>query len=136
MQDLFQNYVSDLLKLRDAFHAELTVQAQELSRAMGNYSRQSEAALATFMEKVSARGAELEAAAAARFDQFRGLPANATPPDVVDGSPGRTPTNADQVKIVAAAERAVADSLGVENDGDRKPRSGLPFAIVKSEPAA
>jgi hypothetical protein len=35
------------------------------------------------MEKVSARGAELEAAAAARFDQFRCLPANATPPDVV-----------------------------------------------------
>ena len=53
---------------------------------LGNYSRQSEAALATFMEKVSARGAELEAAAAARFDQFRCLPANATPPDVVDGS--------------------------------------------------
>ncbi len=50
---------------------------------LGNYSRQSEAALATFMEKVSARGAELEAAAAARFDQFRCLPANATPPDVV-----------------------------------------------------
>ncbi len=135
MQDLFQNYVSDLLKLRDAFHAELTVQAQELSRAMGNYSRQSEAALATFMEKVSARGAELEAAAA-RFDQFRGLPANATPPDVVDGSSGHTPTNADQAKIVATAERAVADSLRVENDGDRRPRSGLPFAIVKSGPAA
>ena len=57
---------------------------------LGNYSRRSEAALATFMENVSARGAELEAEAAARFDQFRGLPANATPPDVVDGSPGHT----------------------------------------------
>jgi hypothetical protein len=136
MQDLFQNYVSDLLKFRDAFHAELTAQAQELSKAMGNYSRHSEAALASFMEKVSARGAELEAAAAARLNQFRGLPANGGPPDVDDGPLAHPPTNVDQVKIVAAAERAVADSLRVENDGDRKVRSGPPIALVKSGPGA
>ena len=29
MQDLFQNYVDDLKALRDEFHKELTVQAQE-----------------------------------------------------------------------------------------------------------
>ena len=77
MQDLFQNYVSELNKLRDEFHNELTATAQELSKAMGLYARRSEAALASFMEKVSARGVELEAAAAARLDQFRGLPQTA-----------------------------------------------------------
>ena len=61
MQDLFQNYVSDLNKLRDAFHNELTATAEELSKAMGAYAHRSEAALASFMEKVSARGMELEA---------------------------------------------------------------------------
>ena len=33
MQDLFQNYVSDLNKLKDAFHNELTATAEELSKA-------------------------------------------------------------------------------------------------------
>jgi hypothetical protein len=59
MQDLFQNYVDDLIKLRDAFHDELAAQAQELSKAMGIYARGSEAALASLMEKVAARGVEL-----------------------------------------------------------------------------
>jgi hypothetical protein len=74
MQDLFQNYVDDLSKLRDALHDELAVQARELSKAMGNYSERCEAVLASFMEKVSARGVEVEEAAAARFNAFRGLP--------------------------------------------------------------
>ena len=74
MQDLFQNYIDDLNKLRDAFHDELAAQARELSKAMGNYSERCDAILAPFMEKVSARGVELEAAAAARLDQFRGPP--------------------------------------------------------------
>ena len=56
MQDLFQNYVSDLNKLRDAFHSELTATAEELSKAMGLYARRSEAALASFMEKVATGG--------------------------------------------------------------------------------
>ena len=75
MQDLFQNYVSDLNKLRDAFHNELTGTAEELSKAMGLYARRSEAALASFMDKVSTRGVEFEAAAMARLNQFRGLSA-------------------------------------------------------------
>ena len=54
MQDLFQNYVDDLTKLRGAFHEELAAEARELSNAMGKYSQRSEAALASFMEKVSA----------------------------------------------------------------------------------
>jgi len=136
MQDLFQNYVSDLNKLKDAFHNELTTTAEELSKAMGNYAHRSEAALAAFMEKVSARGTELEASAAARLNQFRGLPANGGPPGVDDGPLPDTPTNADRVRIVAAAERAVADGLHVESDGDRKPQSGRPITLVKSEPAA
>ncbi len=45
MQDLIQNYVSDLKKLRDAFHNELTATAEELSKAMGVYAHRSEAAL-------------------------------------------------------------------------------------------
>ncbi len=66
MQDLFQNYVDDVSKLRDAFHEELAAQGQELSKAMDIYAQRSEAALASIMEKVSARGVEVEAAAAAR----------------------------------------------------------------------
>ena len=136
MQDLFQNYVSDLNKLKDAFHNELTATAEELSKAMGNYAHRSETALASFMEKVSTRGIELEASAAARLDQFRGLPANGGLPNVDDGPLADTPTNADRVRIVAAAERAVADGLQVESDGDRKPLSVRPMTLVKSEPAA
>ena len=136
MQDLFQDYVSDLNKLRDAFHNELTATAEELTKAMGNYAHRGEAALASFMEKVSARGMELETAAAARLNQFRGLPANGGLPDVDDGPLADTPTNADRVRIVAAAERAVADGLRVDSDGDRKPQSVRPMTLVKSEPAA
>ena len=79
-----------------------------LSQAMEDYSRRSEAALTSFMEKVASRGVELEAAAAARLDQFRGLPAKGGLPNVNDGPLVHDPTNADQVKIAAAAERAVA----------------------------
>ena len=136
MQDLFQNYVSDLNKLKDAFHNELTTTAEELSKAMGNYAHRSEAALASFMEKVSARGMELEASAAARLDQFRGLPANGGLPDVDDGPPADSLTNADRERIVTAAERAVADGLHVETDRDRKPQPVRQMTLVKSEPAA
>jgi len=86
MQDLYQNYVSDLNQLRDAFHGDLAATAGELSKAMDIYAECSEAALASFMEKVSARGVELEASAAARLNQFRGLPANGGLPGVDDGS--------------------------------------------------
>jgi hypothetical protein len=135
MQDLFQNYVSDLTKLRDAFHNELTATAEELSKAMGNYAHRSEAALASFMEKVSARGMELEASAAARLNQFRGLPANGGLPDVDDGPLAHTITNADRERIVTA-ERAVAEGLHVESDGDRKPPLVRQMTLVKSGPAA
>jgi hypothetical protein len=134
MQDLFQNYVDSVNKLRDAFHVELAAQAQELSKAMDIYAQRSEAALASIMEKVSALGVEVEAAAAARLDQFRGLPANGGLPNVNDGP--LAPANADQVRIAAAAERAVADGLYVENDADRKSGPGRPMTLVKSDPAS
>jgi hypothetical protein len=136
MQDLFQNYVDDLNKLRNAFHDELTVQARELSKAMGNYSRRCEAALASFMEKVSARGVEVEAAAAARLDQFRGLPAKGGLPNVSGGPLAHTLTDADQERVAAAAERALTDGLLAESDADRKPKVGRPMVLVKSNPAA
>jgi hypothetical protein len=117
MQDLFRNYVDDLIKFREAFHEELAATAAELSKAMGDYSQRSEAALTSFMEKVSARGEALEAAAAARLDQFRGLPAK-----------GDLPVE----RVTSVAERAVVDAL--ESDGDRKPRGAI--ALVKSESAA
>jgi hypothetical protein len=117
VQDLFQNYVRDLNKLREEFHDELTATATELSKAMGEYSRRGEAALTSFMEKVSARGEALEAAAAARLNQFRGLSADGSPFDE---------------RIAAAAERAVAE--GLETNGDRKPRRAI--ALVKSEPGS
>ena len=127
--------MSDLYKLRDAFHGDLTSTAKELSQAMDDYSQRSEAALTSFMEKVAIRGVELEAAAAARLDQFRGLPATRGLPNVNDGPLAHTPP-ADQVKIAAAAERAVADGLRVENDEAHQPRSGRAIALVRSEPAA
>ena len=143
LQDLFESYVSDLYKLRDAFHGDLTSTAKELSQAMDDYSRRSEAALTSFMEKVATRGVELEAAAAARLEQFRGLPATRGLPNVNDGPLAHTPP-ADQVKIAAAAERAVAVAaeravaarLHVENDEAYKPQSGRAIALVRAEPAA
>jgi hypothetical protein len=132
MQDLFQNYVDDLIKLREAFHDELAAEAQELAKAMDIYARDSKAALTLFMEEVSARGAELEAAAAVRLNQFRGLPANGLP-NVSDGP--LSPADADQERVAAAAERAFADSLDLESE-DRKPKSGRPMVLVKSDTAA
>jgi hypothetical protein len=103
---------------------------------MDIYAERSEAALASIMEKVSARGVEVEAAAAARLNQFRGLPANGGLPDVNDGPLAPTLTNADQVRIAAAAERAVAEGLYVENDADRQLRPGRVMTLVKSDPAS
>jgi hypothetical protein len=136
MQDSFQNYVDAVNNLLDAFHDELTVQARELSKAMDIYAHRSDEALASFMEKVSARGVEVEIAAATRLDQFRGLPENRSLPHVSDGVLAHTPTNADQMIIEIVAERAVADGLHVESDGDRRPKSGRPMVLVKADPAA
>jgi hypothetical protein len=136
LQDLFESYVSDLYKLREGFHSDLTSTARELSQAMDDYSRRSEEALTSFMERVAARGAELEVAAAVRFDQFRGLLKNGRLPDVRDGSLAHTPTDPDQERVAAAAERAVADSLPVQSEKDRKPTSGRPMLVAKSNPAA
>jgi hypothetical protein len=142
MQDLFENYVDDLNKLRNAFHNELAATAEELRKGMDTYAERSEAALASFMEKVSARGLELEASAARRLDQFRGVSANGGLPNIDDGSQAHAPTSADQSRIAAAAEGAIADGLHVEKegdrekDGDRKPWPGRQMTLVKSEPAA
>jgi hypothetical protein len=122
MQDLIQNYVDDLNKLRDAFHIELTATSEELSKAMGLYAHRSEAALASFMEKASALGLELEAAAAARLNQFRGLPADDAVPDIDDRPLPDPSTNADRVRVAAVAERAVAEGLLGDSDADRKPQ--------------
>jgi hypothetical protein len=120
MQDLIQDYANDLKKLREVFHNELTATAEELSKAMGVYAHRSEAALASFMEKASARGWELEVSATARLSQFCGLPANSSQPDVDDKPLTHTP-NADVFRIVAAAEQAIADGLQVESESNHKP---------------
>lgn len=119
MQDLIQNYASDLKKLRDAFHAELVATADELSKAMGIYAHQSEAALASFMEQASARGLELEVSATARLSQFCG---NGGLPGVDDIPLTLTPTNADVQRMAAAAEQPVAEGLQVEGERNHKPR--------------
>jgi hypothetical protein len=134
MQDLFQNYVSDLNKLRDAFHNELTGTAEELSKAMGLYARRSEAALASFMDKVSTRGVEFEAAAMARLNQFRGLSADGSLPSVDDARLPQAPINADPTTVAVVAERAVANGLKVESDADRKQPPARSIALVKSDP--
>jgi hypothetical protein len=125
MQDLMQGYASDLNKLRDAFHNELTATAEELSKAMALYSSRSDAALASFMEKATARGKELEEAAAARLNQFCGLPANGGQKNA-DDEPSNTLAHPAAAKIAAAAERAVADGH-VESDRDRKAQPARPM---------
>jgi hypothetical protein len=135
MQDLFESYVNDLNKLRDAFHDELTATAKELANALANYASRSQAALASLMEKASARGMEFDALAAARLNQFRGLPTDDGPAEVDEGPLADTPTNDDQLRIAAAAERAVAEGLLVESEGDRKAQSGRRMTLVKSGPA-
>jgi hypothetical protein len=122
MQDLIQDYASDLKKLRDVFHSELSATAEELSKAIAHYARRSDAALASFMEKASARGLELEVSATARLSQFCGLPANGSLPDVDDKPLTLTPTNANVLRIAAAGEQAVADGQYVESDSNHKPR--------------
>ena len=75
MYDLFQNYVSDLNKLRDAFHSELAATAENLSKAMELYASRSEAALASLMEQAanSWRGARSGGRAEARtISRFAG----------------------------------------------------------------
>jgi hypothetical protein len=136
MQDLIQTYVSDLHKLREVFHNELAATSEELSKAMALYAKRNDAALASFMEKASARGRELEAAAAARLNQFYGLPANGGLRDVDNGPHTQTLTHSDAGRIAASAERAVTESLHVETDGNRKPPPVRPIALVKPGPAA
>jgi hypothetical protein len=135
MQDLIKNYVSDLHKLREVFHKELEAIAEELSKAMALYAKRCDAALASFMEKASARDSELESSAAVRLNQFCGLPAIGGLTDVDNGPPTQTPPHSD-AGIAASAERAVADSLHVESDRDRKPQPARSMTLVKSGPAA
>ena len=126
MQDLIQEYARDLKKLRDEFHKELMATADELSKAMGVYAHRGEAALASFMEKASARGLELEVSATARLNQFCG---NSSQPDVDDKPLTRTP-NASVFRIAAVAEQAVADSLHVESESDHKPQPAARLARI------
>jgi hypothetical protein len=133
VQDLIKNDVGDLHKLREVFHKELEATAEELSKAMALYAKRCDAALASFMEKASARDRELEASAAARLTQFCGLPANGGLMDVDNGPPTHTPSHSD-AGIAASAERAVADSLA--SDRDRKPQPARSMTLVKSGPAA
>ena len=76
------------------------------------------------MEKVSARGVEVEAAAAARFDQFRGLPVKGDLPDVSDGPLAHIPTDADQRELQPPQSGRLVDGLLVESDTDRKLKDG------------
>ena len=133
MYDLFQNYVGDLNRLREAFHRELEATAKDLSEAMALYADRSEAALASFIEQTAICGAELEAAAAERLNQFRGHPVDADLSDVDNEPVARTPINADKLRISTAAERAVADGLRVESEEGRKLPQARSITLVKSE---
>jgi hypothetical protein len=88
--------------------------------------------MASFMEKASACGLEFDAAAATRVARFRGLLADGGPPHV-DDKPAHS---VDVASIAAAAEQAVADSLHVESDGDRKLQPGRSFTLVKPSQVA
>jgi len=119
MEDLIQDYERDLKKLHEVFHKELTATADELSKAMGVYAHRSDATLASFMEKASALGLELEVSATARLSQFCG---NGRLLDVDDKPLRHTPTNASVFRIAVVAEQAVADGLHVESDSNHKPQ--------------
>jgi hypothetical protein len=134
MQDLIQNYVGDLNKFREVFYDELAATAEELSKAMALYAERSDAALTLFIEKASARGRELEAAAAARLNQFRGLPASGGP-NLDNGSLTPALTHSDAGRVTVSAERAVAESLHVESNRDRKLQT-RPMTLVQSGPVA
>ena len=134
MQDLIQNYVSDLHTLREVFHKELEATSEELSKAMALYAKRCDAALASFMEKASARDSELEASAAARLNQFCGLPGLPAKGGLTDVDK-RPPAQTDAARIATSAERAVADSLHVES-GDPKPQPVRSMTLVKSGQAA
>ena len=122
MQDLIQDYVSDLNRLREEIHNVLSATATELSKALSLYVERNEAALASFMEKASARGMALEAAAAARLNQFRGLPADGSLPEVNDGPPPHSGEDSDAARAATAAQRAIAKGLDIENNEDREPQ--------------
>src|SRR4029077_7751721 len=109
MQDLIQNYVNDLHKLREVFHKELEATAEELSKAMALYAKRCDAALASFMEKASARDRELEASAATRLNQFCGLPTTGGLTDVDNRPLTQTLSHSDAGRIAASAERAGED---------------------------
>jgi pyridoxine 5'-phosphate synthase PdxJ len=134
MQDLFQNYMDDVSKFRESFHNELAATADELTKAMGLYAARSEAALASFMEKVSKRGVELETAAAMRFNLFRGLAANAGLSEGDGGQIASSPAQSDKARIATAAEQAVAAGLQIESGDDRKPSQARSIALVKTDP--
>ena len=141
MYDLFQNYVGDLNRLREAFHSELEATAKDLSQAMARYTSRNDAALESFMEQAAIRGAELEAAAAVRLNQFRGYPVDAALSDLDTEPVAHSPTNADRSRISTTAQQAVADGLQVESEGYRKMPPARSIALVKSgqvqsEPAA
>ncbi len=136
MQDLIQNYAGDLQTLREVFHKELEATSEELSKAMALYARRCDAALASFMEKASARDRELEASAAARLNQFCGLPANGSLKDVDNRPLAQTLTHSDAGRIAISAEQAVADSLHVESAPDPKPQPARSMTLVKSGSAA
>ena len=124
MQDLIQNYVSDLHNLREVFHKELEVTAEELSKAMTLYAKRCDAALESFMEKASARESELESSAAARLSQFCGVPANGGRTDVDNGPPaglsialwmrGSRPPRSHGTRIVSHVESCI--------ERDRRPQ--------------
>ena len=136
MQDLIQNYAGDLQTLREVFHKELEATSEELSKAMALYARRCDAALASFMEKASARDRELEASAAARLNQFCGLPANSGLKNADNRPVAQTLTHSDAGRIATSAEQAVADSLHVESARDPKPQPARSMTLVKSGPAA
>jgi hypothetical protein len=122
MQDLIEDYVSDLNRLREEFHNELAATAAELSKALEHYAQRNDAALASFLEKASARGMELEVSAAARLSQFRGLPTDDSLPKVNDAPPPPGNEGSDAARIATAAQRAIEYGLDVESNREREPQ--------------
>ncbi len=120
MQDLVQDDVSDLNRLREELHNELAATAAELSKALEHCAQRNDGALASFMEKAAARGIELEVSAA-----------DDSPPEVSEGpqpssNKGSDAKGSDAARIATAAQWVIGYGLEVESNDDREPHSAPP----------
>lgn len=108
MLDLVQEFVAEVVKMREAAHDEMSKSADELSRAMVAYGERAQAALVAFVAAAHARGDQMEEEVNARLEQFRGarpaLPQISAGPALILADP----------RVEDAAARAMQEALATK----------------------